>query len=70
MTTVASESTFSTSNRVLDGFRNSLTPRVVEGLICTQDWLKAVRVPINVEKCIENVDKFESGKLFEFLSIL
>ncbi|KAL3732392.1 hypothetical protein ACJRO7_029111, partial [Eucalyptus globulus] len=61
VTTVASESTFSTSGRVLDGFRSSLTPRVVEALICTQDWLRAIRDPINVEECIENAEKFEFG---------
>jgi len=35
----------------------------VEALICTQDWLRAARVPINVEECIENAEKFELGKL-------
>ncbi|KAI3811932.1 hypothetical protein L1987_16630 [Smallanthus sonchifolius] len=37
---VASEYVFSTSGRVLDPFRSSLTPRIVESLICTQDWLR------------------------------
>ncbi|WOL05135.1 zinc finger BED domain-containing protein RICESLEEPER 2-like [Canna indica] len=34
---VASESAFSTSGRVFDPFRSSLTLKVVEALICTQD---------------------------------
>ncbi|XP_052207514.1 zinc finger BED domain-containing protein RICESLEEPER 2-like [Diospyros lotus] len=37
VSTVASESAFSTGGRVLDPFRSSLSPKVVESLICTQD---------------------------------
>ncbi|KAG7548602.1 Ribonuclease H-like superfamily [Arabidopsis suecica] len=37
---VASESAFSTSGRVLDPYRSSLTPYMVEVLICTQQWLR------------------------------
>ncbi|XP_023761307.1 zinc finger BED domain-containing protein RICESLEEPER 2-like [Lactuca sativa] len=40
VSTVASESVFSTSRRVLDPYRSSLTPKIVESIICTQDWLR------------------------------
>lgn len=37
MTSVASESAFSSVGRVLDPFRSSSTPSILESLICTQD---------------------------------
>ncbi|KAL9667976.1 hypothetical protein QQ045_002346 [Rhodiola kirilowii] len=37
---VSSESAFSTSARIIDAFRRSLTPRLVQALICTQDWIR------------------------------
>ncbi|PRQ44408.1 putative HAT dimerization domain, ribonuclease H-like domain-containing protein [Rosa chinensis] len=39
--TVASENAFSLGKRVVDPFRSSLTPQMVEALVCTSDWLRA-----------------------------
>ncbi|KAK1361573.1 hypothetical protein POM88_046047 [Heracleum sosnowskyi] len=40
VSTVASESAFSTSGRILDPFRSSLSPKMLEALVCTKSWLK------------------------------
>ncbi|KAE8656998.1 hypothetical protein F3Y22_tig00116997pilonHSYRG00778 [Hibiscus syriacus] len=49
ISTVASESTFSTGGHVHDSFRTSLTPKIVEALFCTQDWLRTSRIEENVK---------------------
>jgi hypothetical protein len=38
ISTVASESAFSTGGRILDDFRSSLTPFMIEALVCTQEY--------------------------------
>ncbi|XP_074324123.1 zinc finger BED domain-containing protein RICESLEEPER 3-like [Apium graveolens] len=42
MSTVASESTFSTSGQVLSNRKNSLSPKTLESLMCSQSWLTAM----------------------------
>ena len=60
ISTVASESVFSTSGRVLDSYRSSLGDKTIECLICTQDWL---RVGLNPEKDedLDTIAQIEKG---------
>ncbi|KAI7944809.1 hypothetical protein MJO28_010504 [Puccinia striiformis f. sp. tritici] len=44
MTSVASESAFSTGGRVIDEQRSRLSDETVEALICTQDWIRARKI--------------------------
>ena len=59
VSTVALESTFSTAGRVLDPFRSSLSPLMVEALICGQNWLHSSSALISLRDVMDNVEKFE-----------
>ncbi|KAL4364101.1 hypothetical protein GQ457_04G022620 [Hibiscus cannabinus] len=59
VSTVSSESTFSTSGRVLDQFRSSLGPKTVEALVCAQDWLRASNISVDIEQFLEDVQRYE-----------
>ena len=59
VSTVASESCFSTTGRVLDPFRSSLSPMMVEGLICIQNWLRSSSTPISLRTIMDDVEDFE-----------
>uniref|UniRef100_A0A8I6WKK9 Zinc finger BED domain-containing protein RICESLEEPER 2-like n=1 Tax=Hordeum vulgare subsp. vulgare TaxID=112509 RepID=A0A8I6WKK9_HORVV len=61
---VASESAFSTGGRILDDFRSSLTPFMVQALLCTQDWLRR-EIPVNDEEDAELLANLEQDVLQE-----
>ncbi|XP_052477915.1 zinc finger BED domain-containing protein RICESLEEPER 2-like [Gossypium raimondii] len=56
---VASKSAFSTVGCVLDSFRSSLTPIMVEALVCTQDWLRKSNDAINLEDYVDELQTME-----------
>ncbi|KAK8935567.1 hypothetical protein KSP39_PZI013972 [Platanthera zijinensis] len=64
VSTVASESAFSTGGRILDRFRSSLSPKIAEGLVCTQDWLRANPLPMHIEEDLHQIEELENGKFF------
>lgn len=61
ISTVASESAFSTGGRILDDFRSSLTSTMVERLICASDWIRGSE-NVSVEENTEELAKLEEGK--------
>ncbi|XP_075105694.1 uncharacterized protein LOC107777043 [Nicotiana tabacum] len=61
ISSVASESAFSTGGRILDPFRSSLTPRLVQALVCVQDWLRnESTTPIKIEEDLDNLEQLEA----------
>ena len=58
ITTVASESAFSISGRVLDNYRSSLKDDIVEALLCTRDWLYGNAIASEVDQENEDISKF------------
>uniref|UniRef100_A0A2K2C921 HAT C-terminal dimerisation domain-containing protein n=1 Tax=Populus trichocarpa TaxID=3694 RepID=A0A2K2C921_POPTR len=58
-----SEAAFSTGGRILDSFRSSLSPSIVQALVCCQNWLSLASIPINIRNFmdfIENSEMIES----------
>ena len=58
VSTVASESAFNTRGHILDPFRSSLSPLIVQNLVCAQDWLQAL-VLISFHKSKDEVEVLE-----------
>ena len=65
VSTVASESAFSTGVCVLNLFHSSLSPNTVQALICTQNWLKDAKKkrPIKFRECMNNVEDMDGFEI-------
>ncbi|VAH14919.1 unnamed protein product [Triticum turgidum subsp. durum] len=60
VSTVSSESSFSTGGRVLDNYRSSLLPNTVEALVCSASWIRGSQ-----KKKKANKDKEDQDDLLE-----
>ncbi|KAK9992393.1 hypothetical protein SO802_027378 [Lithocarpus litseifolius] len=70
VSTVASESAFSTGGHIVDQFRSSLSPLMVQNLVCSQNWLQ-VTVPISHRQLRDDVkalgeELLDLGNMFKF----
>lgn len=58
--TVASKNTFSLSKRVVDPCKSSLTPKMVEALVCISDWLSTDQPNFYKEPTKEELELYQS----------
>ncbi|CAI0381119.1 unnamed protein product, partial [Linum tenue] len=65
VSSVASESAFSCGGRVLSPFRSSLSPNIVEALICAEDWIRYE----NGKTANELNDKEEDQETIDYESV-
>ena len=59
VSTVASESAFSTGGRIVDHYRSSLSYKMTEALICSQNWLQAGQSINDLADKLREFDNFD-----------
>uniref|UniRef100_A0A2N9GWW6 BED-type domain-containing protein n=1 Tax=Fagus sylvatica TaxID=28930 RepID=A0A2N9GWW6_FAGSY len=65
VSTVASKLAFSTGGRILDPFRSSLSPDMVQVLVCSQNWLKS-SVPISLRNAMDEEEDIGARANLDF----
>ena len=70
VSTIVSESAFSIGDHIVDPFQSSLSPLMVQNLVCAQNWLQAI-VPISHRQSRDDVEALEEelldlGNMFKF----
>ena len=64
ISTITSKSTFSTNGRVLDTYRSSLTPKLVQVFICMQDWLHEYPCFDAIEDDLVELEKVDLVRIY------
>ncbi|XVF40432.1 hypothetical protein PTKIN_Ptkin01aG0113000 [Pterospermum kingtungense] len=62
----ASESAFNIGGRILDAYRSSLLPKMVQALTCTQDWLRTS--PQHIDEIKNDLEQIEKVELLFFVT--
>ncbi|XP_071707463.1 zinc finger BED domain-containing protein RICESLEEPER 2-like [Rutidosis leptorrhynchoides] len=61
VSTVSSQSVFKTGGRVLSTFKSSLTLKMVQSLICSQNWLKSkvTQERVDIQGALQDIEDLE-----------
>ncbi|KAH0725540.1 hypothetical protein KY284_001405 [Solanum tuberosum] len=59
ISSVASECAFSTRGHILDSFWSSLTPKLIQALVCLQDWHQSEPQPISIEEDLDFLEQLK-----------
>ena len=70
LSTVSSESAFSCGGRILGDHRSSLTPEMLEVLVCAKDWLFKAKVPKSYSDSEGCSDSKGMAYLFSFAKLI
>jgi len=62
ISTIALECAFNIRGRVVSPYCSCLTPKIVEVLVCTQDWLRGTPFSILFDEDPKELDEFEQGE--------
>ena len=67
---VTFEATFSIGGQIIDHFRSSLSPRMVEALICLNNWWSRSHQPIITREYMEEEEALQTSEYLESSNLL